>query len=326
MTGVSILVFLCVLTGCSSVKLAYGNGSTLAFWWLDDYLDFSSVQSKQVRAALDQWFAWHRTERMPQDLALLERARREVPADLSATQICAWIPRAQQWRDAALAPLAGPLAAIAPTLSDAQLTHLENRLAEKNADWSGEHLQTDAQERQQAVLDRIVKNAERLYGSLDRSQTRWLAGRLATSPSNPELALAERRSRQQQLLQTLRDLRRPDTTNAPARLQQALASLSEPADETGRQQRSAFLAERCQITAELHNRTSPQQRQHAAETLAGWQRDLAGYMAPSRQPAPQSPPQPPASDASSRASPPASAPASKVVTAAYWPTPHAAAP
>ncbi|MFM2057214.1 MAG: hypothetical protein RLY71_1599 [Pseudomonadota bacterium] len=311
-----------MLAGCSSVGLVYGNGSTLSFWWLDHYLDFSPAQARQVRAAMDQWFVWHRSERMPQDLVLLERARREVQGDLSAAQICAWIPRAQQWRDAALAPLAGPLAAIASTLSEAQLAHLENRLADKNADWSDEHLQSDPRERQQAVLERVVKNAERLYGSLDRSQTRWLAGRLATSSGNPELALAERRGRQQQLLETLRDLGRPDTVNAPAQLLQALASLSEPADETGRQQRSAFLAERCQITAELHNRTSPKQRQHAAETLAGWQRDLASYMAAPRQAAPQ----PPASDASSGTAPPASAPAGKAVTAAYWPAPRAAAP
>lgn len=288
-----------MLAGCSSVRLVYGNGSTLSFWWLDHYLEFSPAQSKQVRAALDQWFAWHRSERMPQDLALLERARREVQGDLSAAQVCAWVSRAQQWRDTALLPLAGPFATIAATLSDAQLAHLSDRLADKNADWSDEHLQSDPRERQQAVLERVVKNAERLYGALDRSQTRWLADRLASSPGNPELALAERRSRQQQLLETLRDLRRPDAADAPARLLQALASLSEPADETGRQQRSAFLAERCQITAELHNRTSPKQRQHAAETLAGWQRDLTGYMVAPRQSPPQAAPQTPASDASS---------------------------
>lgn len=288
-----------MLASCSSVRLVYGNGSTLSFWWLDHYLEFSPAQSTQVRAALDQWFAWHRSERMLQDLALLERARREVQGDLSAAQVCAWVSRVQQWRDTALLPLAGPLATIAATLSDAQLAHLSDRLADKNADWSDEHLQSDPRERQQAVLERIVKNAERLYGSLDRSQTRWLADRLASSPGNPELALAERRSRQQQLLETLRDLRRPDVANAPAQLLQALASLSEPADETGRQQRSAFLAERCQITAELHNRTSPKQRQHAAETLAGWQRDLASYVVAPRQSPPQSAPQPPASDASS---------------------------
>lgn len=295
MTGVSILVFLCLLASCSSVKLVYGNGSTLALWWLDNYLDFSAVQSRQVRAALDQWFVWHRSERMPQDLALLERARREVQGDLNAAQVCAWRPVGQQWRDAALLTLAGPLAAVAATLSDAQLAHLENRLADKNADWSDEHLQADARERQQAVLERVVNSAERLYGTLDRSQTRWLASRLASSPGDPERALAEQRSRQQQLLQTLRDLRRPDATNAAARLQQALANLFEPADETGRQHRSDFLAERCQITAELHNRTSPKQRQHAAETLAGWQRDLTSYLLPPRPASAQ----PPASDAGS---------------------------
>ena len=40
-----------LLGGCSSVRLAYGNGPQLAWWWLDGYVDFSTEQTPRVALA-----------------------------------------------------------------------------------------------------------------------------------------------------------------------------------------------------------------------------------------------------------------------------------
>lgn len=289
-TGVCfLLVALMLVGGCSSLSLGYRNGSTLAYWWLDTYLDFTPAQSAQVREVLDQWFAWHRRERLPRDLALLEQARREVQGPLSATQVCAWIPRVQQWRAEALARLVPPLAMLVPTLDDDQLARMAERFTEKNDEWRNDYLPSYRQERLQTQLKHALENIERLYGPLDERQKRLLATRLDQSPWQPERVLADRIVRQQQLLQTLRELRQPGRSDAAERLQQALAALTEPVGEAGRRQRGAFLTERCQIGAELHNQITPQQRQHAVQTLRDWQRDLAAYL-PSAASAPLSAP------------------------------------
>ena len=35
------LALLVLVTACSSLKLAYNNGDTLLYWWLDNYVDFT---------------------------------------------------------------------------------------------------------------------------------------------------------------------------------------------------------------------------------------------------------------------------------------------
>ena len=64
------------------VRLGYGQGPSLAFRWLDGYVEFDDAQSLQASApALDDCFAWHRRTQLPDYAELLARAQAELPAD-----------------------------------------------------------------------------------------------------------------------------------------------------------------------------------------------------------------------------------------------------
>jgi hypothetical protein len=281
-TGVSLLASV-ILIGCSSVRLGYSNGTTLSYWWLDRYVDFNREQAPKVRAAMDQWFVWHRSQRLAQDLALLERAQREVRSDLTPAQICAWWSVGLQWTDRALLQLVPAVAEIGPTLTPPQLAHLEDHFNRKNRDWSREHLQPDRQDRLDAELGRVSDNAEKLYGRLDRSQAHWLETELAHSVWDPALALAQHKAHQQDTLQLLRQLVGQPGVAAEPLVRDWLTRQLAPTDATAQRSHAAFVTERCQLSAELHNRTTPEQRRHAVETLAGWQQDLRGFLAPGAQ-------------------------------------------
>lgn len=273
-TGLTVAALM-LLVGCSSVRLGYGHGTTLAYWWLDGYIDISRTQAPQVRGAIEQWFTWHRSQRLPADLALLERARREAAGELTAARVCAWRQPLQQWADQAATQLGPAVAAFVPTLAPAQIVHLEQQFDERNRDWARKHLQPDAQDRLDELLDRVVENAERLYGRLSREQRGWLRERLAQTVWQPEAAQAERLTRQRLILQTLRQQAGAPWTAQEA--QQWLLGLLEPVDAAARQQRELFYAERCQLVADLHQRVTSEQRRHAVKVLAGWQDDLRTF-------------------------------------------------
>ena len=65
------LVVLVCLQGCSTIKLGYNNAPSLAYWWLDDYVDFDATQSKQVRDELERLHQWHRATELPKIDSLL---------------------------------------------------------------------------------------------------------------------------------------------------------------------------------------------------------------------------------------------------------------
>ena len=77
-------------TGCSLIKLGYGQASGLAYRWLDRYVDFDNEQSLKVRQALDEALAWHRRTQLPDYVQLLARAEVEIAADTTPERMCAW--------------------------------------------------------------------------------------------------------------------------------------------------------------------------------------------------------------------------------------------
>ncbi|MBP6902995.1 MAG: hypothetical protein KBC73_23080 [Burkholderiaceae bacterium] len=265
------------LGGCSTVQVGYNQGPMLAWWWLDRQLDFDSVQKPRVQQALADWFAWHRRSQLADYHDELARLQRLVlQPTLAPAELCALVPAWQQRLRVAAEPLLAPAAELVRTLTPAQLDHLQRHLAEGLDDARREFLPDDAAERQQRALKRAVERYEGFYGSLDEAQQRLLAEALAQSPFDAQRWLAERRARQQALLQSLRQWQaeRADAQTIAAGLRRLLDEMlvSPRPDYRELQRRNAEAG--CVLTARLHASTSPAQRQKAAERLRRWQDDL----------------------------------------------------
>jgi hypothetical protein len=270
-----------LVSGCSALRIGYSQAPDLVYWWLDGYIDFNSAQTPRVRAALTQWFAWHRRTQLPDYAALLVRTQSEVLADTSAARVCEWqvdlVKRANTAFDHAVPAAADILLTITPQ----QITHLERRYAKNNEEFRDDYLQPDLRKRAELTLKRTVERAEMLYGRLDDAQRARMAQALTRSPFDPEAWFAERRQRQQEALQLLRTIVAGGATR-----EQVQTGLRTYADHLQRSPQDAYrrYSERlmefnCGFAATLHNGTSAAQRRAAAKTLAGWEGDLRALVA-----------------------------------------------
>jgi hypothetical protein len=280
---IGAVLLLLALAGCSLLRLSYPQAPRLVYWWLDDYVDFSDEQAPQARQAIAAWFGWHRSTQLGDYVVLLERARAQVLEPITPAIACEWQDLLQQRGELAFGEAVPALAQIAQGLSPAQLQRIEHRLAEKNEEFREENLPDDPAERQQATLKRGLKRIEMLYGRLSRAQRDSLARGLAQSPFDGELWDAERHARQQDLLRLLRAMDRHDP-GAVVALQAALRRWSE---QLGRSPRPAYRAyqERlddynCRFAAQIHNATTPAQRQAAQAQLKSWEDDLRSLRTP----------------------------------------------
>jgi uncharacterized protein DUF6279 len=273
----ALLLLLTSLSGCGmALKLGYGQGSALAFRWLDGYADFDDAQSLRVRAALDDWFAWNRRTQLPDYADAFSRVREELLSNTTPERVCAWSDEIRRRVDAGIDHARPALIEVAATLTPQQLDHVEKRFSERNADYRDDFMQRDPVERREAAVEREVALAEKLYGSLDDAQRKLLARRAAESPFDAELSYAERLRRQQDALALLRRL----AAAAPGRL----AADAEIAAYIDRYDRSPNLEYRryaqrlrdygCASAATLHNGTSAEQRRAAVKTLQGYEREL----------------------------------------------------
>jgi Family of unknown function (DUF6279) len=273
---VSVLSVLALLAACSTLRIGYSQADTLAYWWMDRYLDFSSAQTPQVRQALAQWQTWHRTRQLPEDTALLDQAAQEAAADATSAQACRWWKTVQARQEVYLNALVEPLADTLGSLDEAQLKHLQSRLDTSNREWRDAYLRGDSDQRHRASTDRIIDRADTLYGRIDSAQRRFISERLRSSPWDPHRWQQERQRQQQEMVATLRAVAQPglDKAQRVTLLRTWVGYTVRPSDEAARQYREQLVRFQCELAADLHNRTTPEQREHAVERLQGWARDL----------------------------------------------------
>ena len=174
-----------LLGGCSAVRIGYNQAPTLAWWWLDGYMDFDAEQAPKVKEALNQWFAWHRTTQLPDYANLLAAAQVQVLQPATPQQVCRWADDLRVRLATAFAQGVPMAADLLPGLKAEQLVHLERRYRKSNRDFEEDYLQQDRDERQKAAVRRTIDRAEMLYGHLDERQRQLIAAGVAASPFDP---------------------------------------------------------------------------------------------------------------------------------------------
>ena len=274
------LLLAVALSGCSAIRLGYNQAPELAYWYLDSYVDFTQPQSAQVRADLAALQTWHRQNELPSYIALLEKAQRLMPSNVTPEQLCELYADARP-RLQALTERAEPtLSAVTLTLKSEQLAQLARQLDKRSEKWRDEWLDGTPGERQTRYYKQLLDRAEMVYGRLDSGQRATLRASVATSSFDADLSYRESQRRHVDTLQTLRLIQSgglgAERTRDEARglLDRALQS----PDPSYRKYQDRLVQENCRTYAALHNSASPGQRAKALETLKGYEADLRGLM------------------------------------------------
>lgn len=270
--GVLLLVF---LAGCSAVKTGYNSAPTLAYWWLDGYVDFTAAQDGPVRDSLGALHAWHRTEELPAYADLLQRMQQLAGGAVSPELVCSFSDRVRTHLQRLNERSAAGLARVVPTLDAGQLQKLVRQFEKNNQKWREEWLDGTPDELLARRLDRAVDRYEDFYGRLSDSQKTLLRQRLAASSFDARAAWAERLRRQRDLLRIFQEHRGGER---PAHVQaEMLALLQRQLDSPDPAYQARFervLSEGCQTIALLHNSSSAAQRRRLIDTLRGYEDDL----------------------------------------------------
>ena len=263
------------------MRLAYNQAPDLGYWWLDKYIDFNDEQTPRVRDAITAWFRWNRSTQLPDYARWLDKLSGDLQQPITAAQVCRWTDEVESRMFVGLDQALPALAETALSLKPEQLKHIEKRYAKVNDDYADDYLQTDPQARVKATMKRTMERAEMLYGDLDDAQTERVKRAMAASPFDPELWLAERKARQQDVLQTLRKLlaERPPQAQVQAALRAIAERVQNSPRENFRSYQEKLTRYNCEFGAQLHNTTSPEQRAYAAKKLKGWAGDFRALAA-----------------------------------------------
>ena len=276
MRRLGLLVLVLLLQACSAIKLGYNQLPTLGYWWLDGQLNFNERQAEMAQAALRQVHDWHRREELPAYSALLDRLGQLSSANVTEQQICQVFDDVQDRLERTMREAIRQAAPVALQLGPRQLQSLARQWERKNEEWEVEWLPADLQERLERRVKRTSDRYADFYGPLTSAQLNLVREQLQASAWNPEWGRRDRKRRQQDLLATLQDLQHSRASAAEA--EKALLGVWQrwrmPPGSADQALMNRLTQQACSHLAQLHNSTTPEQRQRAQRRLRAYERDL----------------------------------------------------
>ena len=278
----AMLLALLVLQGCSAIKLGYQQLPTLSYWWLDSAISFNDAQADRAKEALANVYRWHRSQELATYTDLLKRSTELSQGSLEASQACSIWAEAQTKLDRTVRVAITQAAPVVQLLGPRQLSHLARHLEDKNEDWDKEWLQGSPAERLERRTDKALERYRSFYGELNPQQVALVKAQVSQSAWTPEWGRQDRLRREQDLLSTLRRLTQ---SNAPvSQIEADLYGVWQrwfmPPDEAGRALVQKMTRQACDNLAQLHNTTSPEQRQRATRRLRAYEQDIRDLLRP----------------------------------------------
>lgn len=277
----ALCAIVALASGCSALRVGYNQASWVGYRWFDAYIDFDANQEKSVKEALAAWFSWHRKAELVDYSDLLMKVEAEVHADTTAERTCGWWSAVRTRTDRALERAIPSMAGLAMTLKPEQIDNIEKRYAKTNAEFRNDFMHVDRTARAAAAAKRVATRAGWLYGDLDQFQRERIERWVSDSPFDPELALDERKRRQQDVLQTMRRVIGSGVSQASAEtdIRGWIRRFTQSPRDAYRQHSARVLQYSCRLAADVHNSTSAAQRRVASEKLKGWAADLRALAA-----------------------------------------------
>ncbi len=268
------IAVLTLLQGCSAIKLAYNNAPEFGYWWLDGYVDFNESQTLKVRAELARLQQWHRTDELPKIAGLLQKGQRLAEADMTGSAVCALFAETRARFDAATLQAEPTAVALAMSLTPEQIAHIDHKLTKVHDEYRNAWLKLTAAERFEKRFKSNVERSEQFYGKLEERQRTVLRAGLETSSFDVQASYTERLRRQQDFMQTLRQV---SGKTSQAEVLKALRGYLDRSfyspNPVYRAYGQRLTDESCALFAQIHNTTTPEQRTRAVRRLADYGRD-----------------------------------------------------
>jgi hypothetical protein len=195
---------LAVLSGCSSMRLAYDNADAWLQWRANAYFDPQGETSEELGRRIASFHAWHRAKMLPQVAQLAEDAAKRIEQGLTRADIDRVYGALEAHVRESVREGATQSAPMLDRLEPAQLAHFEKKLADENRKYARENLEGGQERHRKRRLKRTIERLEDWVGRLSDEQARRVQRYNESAPMLNEMRDRDRKRLQAELLAMLR--------------------------------------------------------------------------------------------------------------------------
>jgi hypothetical protein len=271
-----ILVFILSLAACTAmqgVRWSYNHGETLAYWWLNSYVDIDADQKPWVSQRIARLFQWHRATQLRDYAQLFAQAQRQVQRPVTAQELLATWDEGRKRMFVIVDHALPDLADLALSLKPYQIERMERKFASNNDDYRKDYLRGSVEDRQRFRFKKVMEQAEYWFGDFSREQEALIRKASDARVLNNELWYAGRQHRQREMIALLKKIQaeRPGRQAAIEMLRGYATTIIEHAG--GGEHELFYDAARdgaAGVAAVVINCTTPAQKAYAAKRLQQW--------------------------------------------------------
>ena len=257
-----------LLSGCTALRLAYDHADTWLMYRVNGYLDLDSKASEELAERIDDFFAWHRRNALPQYARISDEAAKRVAKGLSREDVV-WgydslVAQARQ----SLHGAAERIAPLLDRLTPQQVEHMQKRFADDNRKFAREQLRGTEAERRKRRAKRLEERLEDWVGNLSAGQLEKVMQFSAAAPLYDELRDRDRKRMQAELLEMIRK------REAQKRLPEWASSWERGRDPAHLAAAERYRHEYAGLLVELDRTLTPEQRSRAEANLRRYAEDF----------------------------------------------------
>ncbi|MDP3671882.1 MAG: DUF6279 family lipoprotein [Telluria sp.] len=268
-----LIVVMLLAAGCSSMRLAYNQGDTLLYWWLNAYLDLDADQGEWVRQDIDRIFQWHRKSQLKDYAQLLATGQRQLAGNLTEAELMADYREIKARTDVLALKAVPELAELAHSVRPEQIAKMEKKFRSKNEDYRDKFLSGDTEKRQKQRFKKSMQQLELWFGNFSSAQEAVLRKVSDARPLNNEIWYEERLLRQKKIVALLRKVQQEKLgkEQTAALVEQLVKDILGRFDAP---ERKAFfdasIGGTIQMILTAVRIATPEQKAHAQRRMQGW--------------------------------------------------------
>jgi hypothetical protein len=209
-TGASVLVLVAAIAGCASVmRVAYNNGDFALRMVANEYLDLQGKQTEVFKARFARLHEWHRVEELPRYADALDSAAARILRGATRADVTWAVATIRERYRSLAAQAVDESIPVLMTLAPDNLAALRKKFEASNLKFTEQYMTGDAAARKSARIDAIEGRFAEWLGSVSDAQRNLIADYVRTQPANRAMRLADRKARQQELVDMLERERDP---------------------------------------------------------------------------------------------------------------------
>jgi hypothetical protein len=193
------------------MRVAYNNGDVALRFMAHEYFDLHGEQTDHLKVQLVRLHTWHRREELPQYAVIFGSAAERLGRGLTREDVVWAIAAVRTRYRVTMEQGADEFAPVAATFRPDNLEALERKLADNNEQFTKEFLSGDAAKQTRARAKRLMNWFDDWLGSVTPEQEGLIDRFAQAQPQMNRIRLDDRKRRQQEFVQLLREHRKsPD--------------------------------------------------------------------------------------------------------------------